>query len=421
MSQRLLIVDDEELVLRGLVRRLSAEGFETQGASDAYEALAELERREFDLVVLDQQMPGLDGMALLARLRQDKGPLALPVIMLTGVTHTGRLVDALEAGANDYVTKPVEPAVLIARIRTQLRQRTLAREPKAAGASGTEPGQIVDGKYKLVEVIGRGGYGVVFKARHLPLERDVALKMLLPRHAERPEVRRRFAVEGLSACRVQHPNAVAVLDAGTTAEGVPYLAMELLEGPSLASELDAAGPLDIARAAQIAVPVCDALMAAHAHGVIHRDIKPTNVILANVPDGERVKVVDFGIAKLVGDEARQEPTAEEAVPGTPEYVSPERLLGEPATPACDVYGLGVTLFEMLTGKLPFGDPAPHALAQAMRQVQVDPVSVAKYRPDLPAEVVQAVGRALARDPRERATLAELRAALIHASEEARVR
>jgi serine/threonine protein kinase len=419
MSQRLLIVDDEELVLRGLVRRLSAEGYETRGVSDGYQALAELERLDFDLVVLDQQMPGLDGMALLARLRQDKGPLALPVIMLTGVTHTGRLVDALEAGANDYVTKPVEPAVLVARIRTQLRQRTLARGKSHSAGATAEPGQTIDGKYKLFEQIGKGGYGVVFKARHLVLERDVALKMLLPRHAERDEVRRRFVVEGLSACRVQHPHAVAVLDAGTTSEGIPYLTMELLEGPSLAAELDRTGPLDLARAAAIAVPVCDVLAAAHKSGVIHRDIKPTNVILARVGDTERVKVVDFGIAKLIGEERRAEPTTEESVPGTPEYVSPERLLGEPATPACDVYGLGVTLFEMLTGKLPFGEPAPHALAQAMRQVQTDPVSVSTYRPDLPAEVVRAVGRALARNPTERATLAELRAALVDATEAAR--
>ncbi|HTJ80892.1 MAG TPA: response regulator [Polyangiaceae bacterium] len=408
MGGRLLIVEDEDVVRRGLVRRLTAEGWDVVGAPDGSAALAELERLRFDLVVLDLQLPGLDGVSVLERIRAKWAPLELPVLMLTGVTESELVVQALDAGANDYVTKPVEPSVLVARIRSQLRQSSSAHHPNLNASLLLEPGTMLDDKYRLVERIGQGGYGVVFKAKQVHLDRDVAVKILLARHADRPEVRRRFATEGITACRVQHPNAVTVLDAGTTSAGLPYLAMELLEGPSLADEIQRTGPMRLARAKTIIVPVCDVLGAAHKSGVIHRDIKPSNVILARIRGvGETVKVLDFGIAKLVDASAPRE-TGENAIPGTTEYLSPERLLGEPAGPASDVYSVGVTLYEMLTKTLPYGDSAPHAIAQALRQLQAGAVDVSTHRPDLPRGVAAAVMAALERDPASRITLDDLR-------------
>ena len=412
MGGRLLIVDDEDVVRRGLIRRLAIEGWEVIGAADGAAALLELERLRFDLVVLDLQMPGLDGVSVLERIRMRFSPLELPVIMLTGVTEPELVVQALDAGANDYVNKPGEPTVLVARIRSQLRQTAAAHGfTPSTGSSTLEIGTVLEDKYRLVERIGQGGYGIVFKARHTQLERDVAVKVLLPRHADRPEVRRRFATEGITACRVQHPNAVTVLDAGTTGGGLPYLAMELLEGPSLASEIERTGPMRLARARAIAVPICDVLATAHYSGVIHRDIKPSNVILARNRSRETVKVLDFGIAKLV-DVASLKETSENVVAGTTEYVSPERLLGEPATPASDVYSVGVTLYEMLTGQLPFGEPALHAIAQALRQVQQGAIDIATLRADLPGNVARAIMGALARDRHARISLDDLRDELL---------
>ena len=272
------------------------------------------------------------------------------------------------------------------------------------------PGAVLDEKYKLEERIGSGSFGTVYRGIHLLLQQRVAVKVFHPRPgADGPEALERFRHEGVSACRLRHPNAVAVLDFGVAAESIAYLVMELLDGRSLADEMRARGPMSAARCAEVLGPVCAVLAEAHAQGLVHRDIKPGNIFLHRGRSGEVVKVIDFGIAKLLGDpvgSAVGAGTTTGVLVGTPAYIAPERLEGAPYDGAVDVYALGVTLYEMLCGHLPFVAAANEWVQAAMRLVP-HPVPLRGFEAQVPTVLETAVRRALARDPRVRPTAAEL--------------
>jgi serine/threonine protein kinase len=276
---------------------------------------------------------------------------------------------------------------------------------------------VLEAKYELKDKLGSGGFGSVYRARHVALDTFVAIKVLHSHLLDNEATRVRFAREGVSACRVRHPNAVAVLDAGTTDQGAPYLVMELLEGPSLLEELVRETVLRVGRVADIAVPVCEVLQTAHGAGVIHRDIKPANILLARTPQGEVVKVLDFGVAKLVDEVLDTPVTAGDQVIGTPHYMAPERLLGRATDAASDVYSLGAMLYQMLSGNLPFEAAGATPLAQALRQLRDKPTALDDVRPDLPAELADAVMRCLAADAAARPALHELAETLRHVGAE----
>jgi len=230
------------------------------------------------------------------------------------------------------------------RCGTPVDARRLAVCPGCLLDEGMDdPGRI--GSLELEEEIGRGGMGRVFRARHVRLDRAVAVKFLAGEAASSPEAQARFAREARALGLLDHPNIVRVHDFGDE-EGERFLVMELVEGRSLAQVL----PLPPAEAVRVALQVCDALAYAHARGVVHRDIKPANILL----DGEgRVKVTDFGIARIVRqDGPRDTLTASHVVVGTPEYMAPEALAGAPPDPRMDVYAVGALLHEMVTGRPP---------------------------------------------------------------------
>ena len=236
------------------------------------------------------------------------------------------------------------------------------------------------------------------------LDRRVAVK-LVPTEAIDPVVRERFRREARTSARFTHPNAVATYDAGE-ADGHLFLVMELVDGPSLARRLAIEGPLEEGEAVHIADAVLAALQAAHAAGIVHRDVKPANVLLGR--NGE-VKLADFGIAKRL-DDYSSDLTGTGHFVGTPKYLAPEQLTGEPATAATDVYATGVVLYEMLAGTAPFDGGAPLATAVAHRTAPVPDLQAA--RPDVPAHVAGAVTKALAKNPADRfQTAAAMRAAL----------
>ena len=197
-------------------------------------------------------MPGMTGLDVLRKLRATRSTAALPVVMVTAKTESEDVVEALALGANDYVTKPIDFPVALARIKAHLRTKQSARTEAAAPIEPRSPAQAVPGsvlarRYRLDQPIGGGSFGTVFRARHLELERDVAVKVLATSAGTDPEALARFRREGTSACRVQHPNAVAVLDFGVNPGGVAYLVMELLEGHSLEQEIEERGRLSPAR------------------------------------------------------------------------------------------------------------------------------------------------------------------------------
>jgi serine/threonine protein kinase len=273
-------------------------------------------------------------------------------------------------------------------------------------------------KYDIKEKLGTGGFGTVYRARHRALDTFVAIKVLHAHLLGSDTTRQRFTIEGISACRVRHANAVTVLDAGTTDQGAPYLVMELLEGKSLQQELADEGVLSVRRTAEIVIPVCDVLQAAHEAGVIHRDIKPANIMQVRGPRGDVVKVLDFGIAKLVDEVFDGAVTAGDQVVGTPHYMAPERLLARACDWRSDVYSLGATMYQMLSGRLAFGS-ANTPLSQALSALQGG-VSLDRIRPSLPRSVVDVVTKCLSADPDLRPALAEvadvMRAARAHVEE-----
>jgi hypothetical protein len=275
------------------------------------------------------------------------------------------------------------------------------------------PGKVLDGKYQLRDRIGAGGFGVVFSATHLVMRRPVAVKVFRPTPGnDSADALERFRREAISACLVQHPNAIAVYDSGISAEQIPYLAMELLEGESLATLLAREKKLDIGRCLTIAKPVCDALQVAHDQGIVHRDVKPENVFLHNGPSGEIVKVVDFGIAALLHTEeastVANKLTATNVVVGTPAYVAPERVMGEHYDGRADVYSVGVMIYEMLTGHLPIEYRAGAlGLAAFIRQATQAARPLSDWLPGVPDEIETLVMRVLAREPSARPTAGEL--------------
>ncbi len=263
-------------------------------------------------------------------------------------------------------------------------------------------GQILDGRYHVLELIGEGGMGRVYLAEHVEIGRRVAVKILHQVYSRMPELVERFRREARAASRIGHPHIVDVTDSGTTPDESVYFVMEYLEGVELASVIDREGALRTTRALNIASQICRALAAAHAVGVIHRDLKPENVFLT-VREGtsDFVKVLDFGIAKSAeAEEARnQRLTHPGMAMGTPEYMAPEQAAGRPADGRTDVYAVGAILYEMLTGVPPYqGDNFMEILT---KKATSDPTPLSEMRPELPDTVVELVDRAMARDPKDR--------------------
>ncbi len=271
-------------------------------------------------------------------------------------------------------------------------------------------GRTLDGRYALDARIGRGGMGDVYRGRHLMMGSRVAVKVLRPVVAADPTATKRFTREARGAFKLDHPNSVRVFDFGfDDAAGVMYLVMEYVDGRTVADELAVDGPLSGERACHVAEQVCSVLEQAHAAGMVHRDLKPENLMLIRRGDDpDFVKVLDFGLAKLYEPDSAGTTmfslaavTQDGTVFGTPEYMSPEQATGQPLDPRSDVYSLGVVLYEMVTGLLPFqGNSFMATLSAHVRQTAEAPGA---RRPDLGiAPAVDAlILRCMAKTPDER--------------------
>ena len=278
-------------------------------------------------------------------------------------------------------------------------------------------GRVLSGRYRLIEIIGRGGMGAVYRAHHILMDKPVAVKVLRQELASDTEAVARFHREARSASRLDHEHIIRVSDFGQTDDGLLFLIMELLDGENLA-EVVRRGPLPWRRAAAIARDVALGLSHAHEQGVIHRDLKPENIVLVRRGKSRQlVKVLDFGLAKLIShttvdgsdaepDVAVQSLTRTGVVFGTPEYMSPEQAEGRPLDPRTDLYALGVVLYQMLSGALPF--TAATFLALIAKTVNEPPPPLRSHSASLhvPAELESLVLRCLAKTPDERPASAE---------------
>jgi len=260
-------------------------------------------------------------------------------------------------------------------------------------------GRIVGGKYVLDSVIGTGAIGIVFKASHRDLGRTVAIKVLNPRYRDDPDLMGVFRTEARAASQLEHPNVARVYDYGQEPDGLVYIVMEYLSGYTLGSVLDARRKLTPSRAVDIMMQVCAALCAAHDRDIVHRDVKPDNIVLVPSQDDEGqpvevVKVCDFGLAALSTTR-----TDEGVAAGTPEYMSPEQSTGSQVSPASDVYACGIVLYEMLAGHVPFTSDQAYRILMKHRSEAAAPLS--SVAPGLPPALDTIVKRCMEKVPARR--------------------
>ena len=403
-----LVVDDDDDVRALMAGHLEREGLQVATASDGRQALARVAEGGISLVLLDVMMPELTGLEVLGALRREHTAARLPVIMVTSRGDSDDVVEALGLGANDYITKPVDFAVAVARVRAQLRVAAHAPDADRVGPTDIGAGTVLGGRYRVEARLGAGTFGTVYRARHLDLGQAVAVKVLQVRAQGSPEALARFRREGATAVRVKHPNAVSVFDFGVTAGGVAYLVMELLSGYPLEDELQGGRRLPASRCVRVLVPVCQVLAMAHRAGVVHRDIKPANIFLHQAGGAEVPKVLDFGIAQITGHAVGQRVTLEGWIVGTPAYMAPERFTHQPVDGKADVYSVGVVLYQMLSGRLPFDvDQADPMTVAARHSAQPLPPLDA----DVPRRLEGLVGQALAKRPEDRPSADALAGAL----------
>jgi eukaryotic-like serine/threonine-protein kinase len=265
-------------------------------------------------------------------------------------------------------------------------------------------GTLAAGRYRIMKLLGEGGMGQVYLAEHVAIEKRVALKVLRSEYATKGDIVTRFQQEAISASRIKHPNVLDVFDFGQLDNGCFYLAMEFLEGCDLADELTRRRVLDAGTGIRVSMQICRALAAAHANGVVHRDMKPENVFIQRTADGEEiVKIVDFGIAQLRSKddavvETKRRLTRTGMIFGTPEYMAPEQASGKHADLRADIYAVGIIMYEMFTGAVPFtGETFLGVLSKHLSEVA--PAMNVVY-PDLTisAQLQTVIMRALEKDP-----------------------
>ena len=302
----------------------------------------------------------------------------------------------------------------IDRARKKPRQPNWVAKPKVGDKLGS---------FRLLKLLGEGGAGVVFRAEHSFLKRPVAIKVLHPELYLRPAMVARFFQEALAVNRARHPNITDITDGGGGESYPPFIVMELLEGEDLGDYIDKYAPAPVSLTAQVVTQICDALSVVHGLGIVHRDLKPENIFLAGLDGEDRftVKLLDFGIAKFLDSEENRRRTWSGNVLGTPAYMPLEQLHGLPVDHRADIYAVGVVIYELLTGRLPFEVDSVDDLASQRLTLEPPPPSTRTVRPP-PEPISPALDRVVLRcltdDPTKRfQSVAELRKAFVAATQE----
>lgn len=364
MAFRILIVDDDEAI-RALVC-VTLEEYELLEAVDGARGLAMACTEQPDLILLDRQMPHLDGLEALRTLQENESTASIPVVILSSLSEVDDRVTGLSAGAIDYIAKPFSPPELAARVKSALRQVERWRGVRSGGLSDTtvavghrdgvapskhlRAGTLIDGKYRILNLIEEGGMGVVYHAEQELLEREVAVKLIRSTQMARPSFQMRFFREARLGSRLDHPCFPRVYDFGRTREGDLYMASEFVRGRTLQDLAAHEGPFEPRYSVELIARLLEGLAVAHAIGIVHRDIKPSNLMLDR--EGE-LKILDLGLAKDLGSETDPHVTRAGASIGTPLYLSPEQATGSPSDERSDIYSVGIVLYELLCGQPPF--------------------------------------------------------------------
>ncbi len=387
MSKRILVVDDDATIRTSVADALRDENETDVAVATSVEAaIARIDADGApDLVLTDLRMRGLDGMDLLRHMR-DRDP-GSRVVVMTAYHDVATAVEAMREGAADFLCKPFDLGALRAVVARLLGPASAAR---AAPASSGRP--LAD-RYTIEEEVGRGAMAIVYRAVDRLHGRSVAVKVLRPELLSRIGVDR-FLGEVRIVARLQHPHVLTLIDSGRW-DGKPYFVMPFVSGPSLRRVLNDNGRLGVSDAAALLRDVADALAAAHAVGVVHRDVKPENVLLS----GRHAWVADFGVARALSDATDTGGTLPGSVPGTPAYMAPEQAWSDAVDARADIYALGVVAYELLSGSPPFAGPGARAILAA--HLAEEPVPLRRRRPEVPEGLEQTVMRCLRKDPGER--------------------
>ena len=436
---RLLVVDDNEANREVLERRLVRRGYHVLSVSSGQAALDAVLRERWDAVLLDIEMPEVSGLDVLTKIRATHSKAELPVIMATARTGSEDMVEAFRLGANDYVTKPLDFLVVLARLEFHL---AIQREVRAASTPSvllttTEDipaGTLLEGRYRVGNPLGQGGFAVVYDAIQESTGMAVAIKIMRAHRLMHPDAQTevaRFELEMRVIASAAHPAIVRLIDSGALQartrgtmeevadtmvadssapaaseplsqppqQQIPYIVMEKLVGPTLQELLAKDGTIELEQAIDFLLPILDGVFTMHEQGIVHRDAKPSNIVLSTGPNGQvEPKILDFGIAKLAVD-GQPSLTRTDVLVGTPDYMSPEQARAENVGPASDQYTLASVLYECLNGC------KPHLINQcAELLVEIGSGNAAKNamkRNPVPDALRPVLEKALAATPEER--------------------
>jgi DNA-binding NarL/FixJ family response regulator len=417
---RILLVDDHSMVRAGLRLLLEEDGdFQVVGeAGDVEGALDAARVQGPDVILLDLNMPGRPSLPAIPELLRAHPGTAVVVMTQHDDPEFARM--ALSGGASGFVLKEAAHGELVEAVRAAVAGRTYLNPSLGARLAAVAPDTGEDGElpvgstfagHRIDAVAGRGGMGIVYRATDLALDRCVALKVLAPTLARDPVFRARFETECKLAAGLDHPHVVPIFHAGAE-RGALYLTMRFIDGTDLRALLGVEGRLDAERAVELVAQVAGALGEAHRRGLVHRDVKPANVLIATRDEREHAFLTDFGVTL---DRARSaELTRTGFAVGTADYMSPEQARGVGVDGRADIYALGCVLYRALTGEVVYD--AESDVDKMWAHIHSPPPALLDVRPDLPAPLGYAIGRALAKDPQERQQSAgeltrELRAAV----------
>ena len=394
---KVLVTDDDPQILFLVRQALELAGHDVFSTDDPSEVLGLARATRPDAMILDVMMPSITGIELLGSLRRDPETACIPVLFLSGLGDGSDRVRGLREGADDYLVKPFEPAELVLRV-----ERLMGRRGRAAAAPppAEDPDHLF-GRYRALDVLGEGSMGTVYRAEDPRLQRQVALKTIrlssAGTEARRQELLGLLRQEAVTIARLSHPNVVAVYDMGET-RNTAYVAMELVEGASLSELLKKRGSLAMEQVIPLGADIARGLASSHSRDVIHRDVKPGNVLLGR--DGA-VKVSDFGLAYVMS--ALSNDSAD--LSGTPGYVPPEVLAQSPYTKRGDVFGLGAILYESLAGQHPLAGETLRETILNTLDGKIQPL--AERVPWLPEELEALVGELLCLEPEGRPEASEV--------------
>ncbi len=415
---RVLVSDDDPQILRLVETLLESAGHDVFATSEPREVVEMARAYRPDAIVLDVLMP-VSGYELLGVLRREPLTAKVPILFLSGLGEGEDRVRGLSEGADDYLVKPFEPAELLLRIERLIAWRRQPTKESSSSASispapaGGSPERY--GRYEVIEVIGEGSMGTVYRARDPRLERDVALKTIRLEAANteqrRQELLDLLRHEAVTIAKLSHPNIIAVYDMGESLDSA-YVAMELVEGVSLADLLRDQGPLPYDQLIPLAAAISRGLALTHARQVIHRDVKPGNVLLGR--EGA-IKVSDFGLAFAVS--TLLEDSTE--LSGTPGYVPPEVLNMRAYTVHGDLYGLGATLYEGLAGFHPLAGATLRDTILNTLSGEIRPLR--ESVPEVSEEIDQLITSLLSLDPEARPSASAVGDQLERMSVERRLR